>query len=104
MRVADLVDPARAYYEDQGLWEDRGWVGGYELGIAIPPDWDGPFVYDTDMDNGDATLDPGMVINLESDVYLPQKAGASLTINTMEFGENSVDFLTHFPNELTVIA
>lgn len=103
MRVADLIAPARAYYEVNGLWEDRGWVGGYELGIAIPPDWDGPFTYDADIDPGDATLDSGMVINLESDVYLPQKAGSSLTINTMEFGENSVDFLTHFPNDLTVI-
>tara|TARA_Y100001960_G_C14664065_1_gene822397 strand:+ start:444 stop:1295 length:852 start_codon:yes stop_codon:yes gene_type:complete len=102
--VSDLTDFARDYYREHGLWENRGWVGGYELGIAMPPDWDGAFVYDTDMDNGDATLDPGMVINLKSDVYLPQKAGSSLTINTLAFGQASVDVLIHFPNELTIIA
>lgn len=44
-----------------------------------------------------------MVINLESDVYLPQKAGSSLVINTIEFGETEASFLTHFPNDLVVI-
>jgi len=103
MRVADLIAPARAYYEEHGLWEDRGWVGGYELGIAIAPDWDGPFTYDAEIDPGDATLDPGMVINLESDIYLPRKAGSSLVINTMEFGETEATFLTSFPDDLVVI-
>ena len=31
-----------------------------------------------------------MVVNLESDVYLPEGAGAALVINTMEFAESSV--------------
>jgi Xaa-Pro aminopeptidase len=103
MRVAELIEYARGYYEDQGLWEDRGWVGGYELGIALPPDWDGPFTYDAEIDPGDTTLDPGMVINLESDVYLPEGAGASLVINTMEFADESVTFLSQFPDGLQVI-
>jgi Xaa-Pro aminopeptidase len=103
MRVAQLIEYARGYYEDQGLWEDRGWVGGYELGIALPPDWDGPFTYDAEIDPGDTTLDPGMVINLESDVYLPEGAGASLVINTMEFADESVTFLSQFPDGLQVI-
>ena len=103
MRVAELTEYARNYYKDQGLWEDRGWVGGYELGIAIPPDWDGPFTYDVEIDPGDATLDPGMVINLESDVYLPEGAGSSLVINTLEFSDRSVALLSHFSDGLQVI-
>ena len=103
MRVAELTGYARDYYDEHGLWEDRWWVGGYELGIAIPPDWDGPFTYDAEIDPGDDTLDAGMVINLESDIYLPEGAGASLMINTMEFSEASVDFLCDFPNGLAVI-
>lgn len=103
MRVAELTGFARDYYKEHGLWQDRGWVGGYELGIAIPPDWDGPFTYDADIDPGDATLDPGMVINLESDVYLPKGAGSSLVINTMEFSDTSVARLTQFPDGLQVI-
>ena len=103
MRVADLIGYARNYYNEHGLWDDRGWVGGYELGIAIPPDWDGPFTYDTDVDPGDATLDSGMVINLESDVYLPESAGCSLVINTMEFSDTAVARLTNFPDGLQII-
>ncbi len=103
MRVANLTGYARRYYEDNGLWADRWWVGGYELGIAIPPDWDGPFTYDAEIDPGDATLDTGMVINLESDVYLAEGAGGSMTINTMEFSETSVTFLSDFPDGLGII-
>lgn len=29
MRVADLIASAHAYYEENDLWEDRGWVSGY---------------------------------------------------------------------------
>jgi len=66
------------------------------------PERDVPFS-EAEIDPGDATLDTGMVINLESDVYLPEGAGGSLTINTMEFSETSVTFLSEFPNGLGVI-
>lgn len=103
MRVAALTAYVRDYYEREGLWEDRAWLGGYELGIAIPPDWDGPFTYDVETDTGDATLVPGMVVNLESDVYLPEGAGAAMIINTMEFSDESVTILSQFPDGLAVI-
>ncbi len=103
MGVAALTAYVRDYYEEHGLWEDRAWVGGYELGIAIPPDWDGPFTYDVEVDPGDATLEAGMVVNLESDVYLPEGAGAAMIINTMEFSDTSVAILSQFPDGLAVI-
>ena len=28
MRVSTLTHLVRSYYEEHGLWEDRGWVGG----------------------------------------------------------------------------
>ncbi len=104
MTVAELTTLVRVYYQNNGLWDVRGWVGGYELGVALPPDWDGPFTYDVDTDPEAATLDPGMVINLESDVYLPQAAGAALVINTMEIEPDAVTWLTAFPDGLQVIA
>ena len=103
MPVSDLINQVRTYYHDKGIWNDRGWVGGYELGIAIPPDWDGAFTYDVDTDPGEATLDAGMVINLESDVYLPEAAGAALVINTLEFSGDGVTCLNDFPTGLNVI-
>ena len=103
MPVAALTRYLRTYYQEQGLWEDRGWVGGYELGIAIPPDWDGPFTYDAEIDPANETLTPGMVINLESTIYLPEGAGRSMTINTMAFTQDDVRLLTCFPNGLQIV-
>ena len=103
MRVAELTQFVIDYYQRHSLWDDRGWLGGYELGIAMPPDWDGPFTYDVETDPGQTTLDPGMVINLESKVYLPQGAGCSMVINTMAFSETQVSMLTEFPNTLQII-
>ena len=37
-RVRELDEVTRRYYEETGLWESRGWVGGYEMGIAFFPD------------------------------------------------------------------
>ena len=103
MRVADLTKFVQDYYRQHEIWDDRGWVGGYELGNALPPDWDGPFTYDVDTNPGDATLDAGMVVNLESDVYLPEGAGAALVINTLEFSNDSVSYLNDFPVALSVV-
>src|SRR5262249_45870959 len=43
--VQELNDAVQGYYEQQGIWEHRGYIGGYELGIAFPPDWVGEFHY-----------------------------------------------------------
>jgi Xaa-Pro aminopeptidase len=103
MRVTELTGAARDYYRERGLWADRRWVGGYELGIAIPPDWDGPFTYDAEVDPGEAKLDAGHGVNLESDIYLAEGTGGSIAINTMEFSETSVTFLSDFPDGLGII-
>ena len=103
MRVSELTAFVRSYYEEAGIWNDRWWVGGYELGIAFAPDWDGPFTYDAGIDPGDAIFEPGMVVNYESDFFLPEGVGASIVINTLEFGAENVSYLSSFPPELAVI-
>ena len=104
MRVEELTQFVREYFLEHGLWQDRAWIGGYELGIAIPPDWDGPFTYDADVNQGDATLEPGMVVNLESTVYLPEGAGKSMVINTLMFTESQVSILSNLANGLHTVA
>ena len=44
--VRELNDVPRRNYEATGLWASRGWVSGYEMGIAFFPDRVGNFVYD----------------------------------------------------------
>lgn len=104
MRVVELNEQMRAYYQEVGLWSDRMWVGGYELGIAFPPDWVGTLVYDPDRDPGRQLFVPGTVVNYEGNFYLPASAGASLLIDTIVFAPERARVLSRIPHELIVIA
>ncbi len=102
--VADVTGALKAYYEEAGIWEDRWWVGGYEMGISFQPDWVGPWVYDPDVDPEGRRFSPGTVVNYESDFFLPQSAGLSLIIDTMAFSATGAELLHTAPRDLIVIA
>ncbi|MDH5437734.1 MAG: Xaa-Pro peptidase family protein [Candidatus Bathyarchaeota archaeon] len=101
--VAEFNQKMKAYYEEAGILQDKWWVGGYELGIAFPPDWVGEFVYDMEIDAGDQLFVPGTVVNHESNFYLPHKAGTSYQINTLIFTEEDARIPGEIPNDLIVI-
>jgi len=101
--VAELNARVKTYYQEAGIWEDRWWVGGYELGIAFPPDWVGAFTYDPDVDAGEQRFVPGMVVNYESNFYLPHGAGSSMLIHSFAFKEDEAVIMDEFPSELIVI-
>ena len=103
LAVADLLQWMEAYYRDHGILRDRMWFGGYELGISFPPDWVGAFVYDRTLDVTGKRFVPGMVVNYESNFFLPKKAGASLLINTLVFRKNSASMVGGIPNDLIVL-
>ena len=46
MQVLDLLNAVNDHYRASDILDDSYWSGGYELGIAFPPDWVGPFIYD----------------------------------------------------------
>jgi Xaa-Pro aminopeptidase len=102
--VRDLLDRVESYYRDVGLLGDEWWIGGYELGVAFPPDWVGDFVYELGVDPGDAAFEPGDVVNYEANFYLPHQAGLAMSINTMAFTEDGAAFLQSTPSEPIVIA
>ena len=111
--VADLIRPSlpahellhavKAYYEEVGIWEDRWWVGGYELGIAFPPDTVGEFYYEFEREPGDKAFVPGIVCNYESNFYLPDQAGMAVMTHTMAFTDDSAEFLHRIPLKLEVV-
>ena len=84
--------------------EEWWWIGGYELGIAFPPDWVGEFYFDLETDPGQAVFEPGDVSNYEANFYLPDGAGLAMCINTMVFGDTDAQFLHATPDELIVIS
>lgn len=103
LKIADLLSHVIGYYKEAGIWEDRLWVGGYEIGLAFPPDWVGAFVYEPGMDLGARAFQPGMVINYESNFYLPQAAGTSILIDSIIFKEDRAEMVSRVPHDLCVI-
>jgi Xaa-Pro aminopeptidase len=101
--VRDLLDRMERYYTEAGILQDNWWIGGYELGIAFPPDWVGEFYYELGTDPGDAVFEPGTVVNYEANFYLPRAAGLAMCINTLAFTQDSADFLQSTPAELIVL-
>ena len=102
-RVQAACDALKAYYKKAGIWGEQWWTGGYDLGSAMPPDWVGPFSYDVEVDNKAKKFEDGMVINYESDFYLPCGAGMTLLIDTLIFENGKAEYLHRTPQELCVI-
>ena len=113
-RIAEMIHPGmpvddfnrqiKAYYDSVGLDDGcKWWIGGYDLGIAFPPDWVGTFVYDPSFDGDGRRFVPGTVVNFESNFYLPKSYGCSAIINTLAFSENKAEVLSGISNELVVI-
>jgi Xaa-Pro aminopeptidase len=101
--VRELLETVERYYRDVGLWGEEWWIGGYELGIAFPPDWVGDFFYETGTDPGDEAFRPGDVVNYEANFYLPEAKGLAFCINTMAFDDGRAGFLQSTPPDLIVI-
>lgn len=101
--VVEFNERMKAYYQEAGILRDAWWFGGYELGIAFPPDWVGEFVYDVSIDAGDQLFVPGTVVNYESNFYLPHKTGVSYQINTLVFTEKEAKILGKLPNDMIII-
>lgn len=102
--VTNVTKALEAYFKEAGIWEDRWWSGGYDLPVSFPPDWCGSFWYTTGEEYApDKVFSPGMVVNYETDFYLPQGAGMSLIIDTLEITDGGAKVLSKIPNALVVV-
>jgi Xaa-Pro aminopeptidase len=101
--VRQLLAVLEEYYRAEGILEELWWVGGYELGISLPPDWVGGWFFDTWTDPGDAVFAAGLVTNLECNFYLPELAGVTMQINTLVFTDESAEVLYGIPPDLIVV-
>ena len=83
--VAELVTKTRGYYDEVGIWSDAAWVGGYELGVAFPPDWVGNYVYEMTDTETERMFEPGTVVNFESQLFSPRMSGITYYVDTLMF-------------------
>ena len=83
--------------------DDAGWVGGYELGLAFPPDWLGGYVYEMTDTDTDKILEPGTVVNFESQFFSPRMSGITYYIDTLMFKAGKAYQPLKTPLELVVL-
>lgn len=94
MYINDFWDQLKSFMKKEGMWGMQYWLGGYELGIAFPPDWCGNFVYDSFVDMKDSRFEEGMVVNFESGFGI---------VDTLMFKKDEAKILGTTPWELQVI-
>jgi Xaa-Pro aminopeptidase len=81
------------YYREAGAPEGESFMGGYELGIAFPPDWVGEFCWGTGSDHAGAVVEAGLVTNVESCYFLAM-------VDTVVFEESGPRLLCGVPREI----
>jgi len=101
-RISKINSAVEQYYNEVGIWESRLFVGGYDLGIAFPPDWVGVFFYGPGIPE-ERMFVPGTVVNYESDFYLPKSAGQSAIMDTIVIDEKKAELLSQIPQKLIVV-
>jgi Xaa-Pro aminopeptidase len=103
LELATLFAAIERYCRGAGIWDDQWWIGGYELGIAFPPDTVGEWYFDIAKDPRGGVLPPGLVSTFESNFYLPEAAGLAMQISTMAFTEDAGGFLGPTPPGVIVV-
>jgi Xaa-Pro aminopeptidase len=81
-------------------------IGGYELGIAFPPDWVGEWTFDAIGGVAPGVFEAGMVTNFESIFYFEDELGTTRdtsNINTIVYGEDETRVLGPYSPKPTVI-
>jgi Xaa-Pro dipeptidase len=95
--VGEVQRKLRSFYQDAGVWERRGWLGGYEFGAALPPDWVCEWMFSVDDVDSDDVFEEGLVTNYESVVGL-------VLIDTFVIGADGAERLSSVPQEILVAA
>ena len=84
MRFGDVAQTMSRHFDALGV---PGWIGGYELGVAFPPDWVGEFTWSSSED-ADDIVQAGLVTNVESCI------GAIALVDTLVVTESGTRLLS----------
>ena len=105
--VGTVSRALRAHYIESGIWEYHHYCGGYELGIAFPPDWVGEFEWSVDDDNCFDSFEENMVTNYENsfrneDLQF-EFAQIAFSRDTLIYTANGAERLSTIPVDLIVM-
>lgn len=103
LRVRELLQAVHDHYAAHDLLDDLYWSGGYEMGLAFPPDWVGAYIYDLTHAGKDDRFLPMTAVNHECNFYGPRSTGLSATIDTLLFDEDRAALASDFPRTLQAL-
>ncbi|MCU4652645.1 Xaa-Pro peptidase family protein [Roseibacterium sp. SDUM158016] len=103
MEIRPMLEAIDDYYKSVGVKQDIYWSGGYETGIAFPPDWVGSLLYDLHFTKPGDVFEPMTVINHECNFYGPRGTGQSSTIEAIIFDTEAAEFCSRIGREIQVI-
>ena len=72
MEIRPMLEAINDYYASVGILDNIYWSGGYEIGIAFPPDWVGSLLYDLHFSKPGDVFEPMTVVNHECNFYGPR--------------------------------
>jgi Xaa-Pro aminopeptidase len=105
VRSGDPLDVAQrtaeeyvyARFPPEQVW----WVGGYALGIAVPPSWVGHTYLSNDAFEA-FTWEPGYVTNYENVLFDRERGFTASYMETLVMTEDGIETLSRHPRELVV--
>ena len=105
--MVKMQEVADTFAHEHDLARYEWLIGGYTLGIAMPPDWVGRHRPRPREDIPPPDLEPGLVMNFENqyDVFAENWSsapGAGL-IDTLLMGEASLEIITPLPRQLVQV-
>ena len=94
---------AEEYVFSRFSQEQVWWVGGYALGIALPPDWVGHTYLSNDAYE-QFTWEPGYVTNYENILFDREQGFTASYMETLLMTEQGIEILSTVPRTLTLTA
>ncbi len=104
--VSKVQEVADDYIDRAGLRSRVWFIGGYSLGISMPPDWCGSHWISPRNELGDRTLTLGQVFNLENqfDVWEDWPGGSGAAwIDSFLVTESGLEVLSKLPRTIVVV-
>ena len=87
-----------ARYAPEQVW----WIGGYALGVALPPNWVG-HTYLNNAAFEQFTWEPGYVTNYENILFDREQGFTASYMETLLMTETGIEVLSEVPRTLTLV-
>jgi Xaa-Pro aminopeptidase len=100
--TARAVEIATRYIEEAGLSRYVWWIGGYALGVSLPPDWVG-HVYLSGEAHEAVRFQPGYLTNYENIFSNREQGWEAGFIETFLMTDTGLEVLSTLPREVTVL-